>query len=107
MSKAKKTESAAKSAGSSSSEAKAIAKKLGVSLLFSNSKGEYFTDLNRALLSDKKENVKEHRFSHEEETVVSEPVMVKKVLTADDFKTTPELKEKGFKVGDDIEVPAE
>lgn len=93
------------------SEAKTIAKKLGVSLLFSNSKGEYFTDHNRALLSDKAENVKEHRFNADEldtedKAEKGEPVKsAKKVLTEDDFKTTPELKEKGYKVGDEIEVP--
>ena len=84
--------------------AKSIAGAIGVKKLYENSKGEYFTELNLAMLSDKKDNIKLHDFTAEEE-VVSQVKTEKRTVTALDLQANPELVEEGVKVGDVVEIP--
>lgn len=89
-------------------QAKKIAKDLKSNKIYANSKGEFFTDANRAALSDKKENIKEFDFtkevsvaavSAEAEDSNTGEADVKYTVTAEDLEKYPLLAEEGITEG--------
>lgn len=100
MAKAK-TNTAPKGLSEDQKKAFKVATDNGVKIVFKNSKGEYFTSKNLALLSDEPKNIETYDFTKFETTAgdTGDGKEARK-LTAIDFTNFPALKEKGYQEGD-------
>lgn len=83
-------------------QAKTISEANGNCPVFANSKGEFFTNENLALLSEggKKENVAKFFFLSNEKENTENKSSVQYVITEADIKAYEELTKAGKKVGD-------
>jgi len=87
-------------------EAKETAKSLGITKIWVNKKGEFFTSEMNAQLSGNKDEVVGFDFSEEEEKQAPEPKMVKTSVkvTQEILDKYPEQVKQGMKIGDTIEI---
>ncbi len=87
-------------------EARKIAADNGVKVLYHNTKGEYFTDKNRALdsVGHKEDQVETFDFSKEvaKEKPAASSDVKPYILTKKDIEKYPELSENGWKGKDEV-----